>query len=109
MGMNKRYAHYYDDKWRQEQERKFPQPFPASLGREQVDPDNHPIKRAKKPIPVKAWVTLVMPETGVLVDAVACAWNDNAVEIMWRDKFGTERRSWLWASAVERVQPPEGA
>lgn len=103
MGTNRRYEKHYDDKWRQQQLRDDPQPFPASLSREEVDPDHFPIATPEFPIPVTAWVTLVMPETGVRVEAEARSWNAKAVEIVWKDKYGNRYRSWVWASAVERL------
>lgn len=91
-----------DRRMREKLERRDPQPYPSGLTREAVDPDHDPIKRPQTPVPVKAWVNMVLPETPVKIDCLVTGWTSRAVEITWRDLHGTDQLAWVWASAVER-------
>lgn len=105
MGTNKRYADDVDRRMRERLQRRDPQPFPSGLTREAVDPDHDPIRRPDVPLPIKAWVNMVLPETPVQVEALATGWNNRAVEVTWTDEHGTAQVAWVWASAVQNLKP----
>jgi len=65
-----------------------------------------PVTIDPNPEQVKAWVRF--GDAPVLVDALAERWTPRAVGI--RLTVGEkELRTWVWASAVERVRPPSPA
>ncbi|QWT25115.1 hypothetical protein KPL76_07160 [Subtercola sp. PAMC28395] len=67
-------------------------PMPISLTPEELDLENHPIKRASSVIPVRAWTRFY--EATVRVDAEAFEWTDKAVHIRWVGSDGQPRSAW---------------
>ena len=54
-------------------------------------------------VPVQAWVTV--GDTPVQILGNAVEWTSRAVLVIWAGADGSSRRAWVWASAVDRVDP----
>ena len=71
-------------------------PTPVGLTEAQI---GGPIREAKAPIPVVAWVPFI--ERDVQLDAYAIAWTSRAVQIEFELRAGSRHCVWVWAGAVE--------
>ena len=54
-------------------------------------------------IPVRAWVTI--GDTPVQILGTAVQWTSRAVLVLWVGADDSDRQAWVWASAVERIEP----
>lgn len=69
----------------------------------EVDLVSRPARSQSAPVPIRAWVQF-SPAPAQL-EGVAVEWNDVAVHVELVDEAGRKHRLWVWASAVERVDP----
>ncbi|MCW2928393.1 MAG: hypothetical protein JWM86_2361 [Thermoleophilia bacterium] len=81
-------------------------PKPVSLSPAEIDAEHDPVVEAQRPIPVRALARY--PETPARVEGRAIAWTTRAVQIEWEDSGGVTQRTWVWASAVDRLQGESG-
>lgn len=72
-------------------------PHPISLTTEQI---GEPVRTAKRPIPVVAWVPF--RDAQVELDGHALAWTDKAVQVQVVMRADAKHTVWVWASAVRR-------
>lgn len=68
----------------------------------EVERGTDPVKR-RRAVPVKAWVDYGNASTQVMGSAVA--WTRRCVLVLWVDSHDQQQEAWLWAGAVERVEP----
>lgn len=101
MGTNRRYADRIDEQMNRRITELAIKPQPISLSAEELDVENDPVTEASGPVPVRAWTRY--PETVVRVEGRAVAWTKRAVKIEWTAADGTNRSTWVWASAVDRL------
>lgn len=101
MGTNKRYADHYDRLMRKRITETLIRPEPVSLSDAELDPEHNPITQAQHPVPIRAWARY--PEAVARVEGRAIAWTSRAVQIEWEDLAGTTHRTWVWASAVDKI------
>ena len=107
MGTNRRYPSRVTlerEQRREQGEHAAPRPEPISLTDAELDKAHTRVTEAHEPIPVRAWVRF--PERPVHANGRAVAWTNRAVLIEWETPDGRTVRAWVWASAVERVDPP---
>lgn len=104
MGTNRRYAHRVDEQMDRRVMEAAIRPSPISLSAEELDLERHPVPEGQRPVLVSAWVRY--PETVIRASGVAVAWTDRAVLVRWTGADGSDREAWVWASAVQRREPP---
>ena len=106
MGTSRRYATAVD----RQMDRRILERIAAegplqSLTDEELRLDTEPVTIDPRPKRARAWVRF--GATPALVDAEVCRWTANACAI--RFKVGdSERRAWVWASAVTPVTSVRG-
>jgi hypothetical protein len=61
-----------------------------------------PVTRGR-PVPVKAWIDYGNASAQVLGSAVA--WTRRCVCVLWTDGYDRQQEAWVWAGAVERIEP----
>lgn len=101
MGTNKRYAHRVDAMMDARILERVARDGPLqTLSADELELDRHPVTITPLPEAVRAWVRF--GDTPVRVHAEAVRWTPCAIGIRFR-LGGREMRTWVWASAVERV------
>lgn len=97
MGQNKRYG---SDLSRASVADFVLRPRPLSLAPEQI---GGPIRTAKRPIPVVAWVPFLVERVVYIeLDGHALEWTGKAVKVEAEMRAGAKHTVWVWASAVRR-------
>jgi hypothetical protein len=104
VGTNRRYADRIGEQFARRIDQVAVRPQPISLTDDELDKERSTVRAAAEPIPVVAWVRF--PETPIRAEARAVAWTDRAVLIEWEHADGRTLRCWVWASAVQRQEPP---
>lgn len=103
MGTNRRYAHRVDQQMATRAQQVASAARPVGLSEVEVDLANRPARSQTVPVPIRAWVQFT--PTPAQLQGVAVEWNDVAVHVELVDAAGRRHRLWVWASAVERVEP----
>jgi len=103
MGTNRRYAEHVDQQLAARAQQVASAPRPAGLSPLEVDLARQPARSHTDPVPIRAWVQFT--PTPAQLEGVAVEWNDVAVHVELIDAAGRRHRLWVWASAVERVDP----
>lgn len=104
VGTNRRYADHIDKQMAARAQQVSSAARPLGLSPVEVDLAMQPARSGSAPIPIRAWVQFT-PAPAQL-EGVAVQWNDAAVHIEVVDGAGRTHRLWVWASAVERLDPP---
>jgi hypothetical protein len=103
VGTNRRYANRVDQQMATRAQQVASAPHPVGLSPIEVDLATQPVRSPSTPIPIRAWVHFT-PQPAQL-QGVAVEWTDTAVNVELVDAAGRSHRLWVWASAVERVDP----
>jgi len=103
MGTNRRYADRVDQQMASRAQQVASAPRPVGLSPVEVDLARQPARSHSAPVPIRAWVQF-NPAPAQL-EGVAVEWNDFAVHVELVDAAGRRHRLWVWANAVERVDP----
>ena len=103
MGTNRRYADRLDQQTATRAQQVASASRPVGLSPLEVDLATQPARSNGGPVPVRAWVQLA--PAPVRLEGVAVEWNDAAVHVELVDDHGRRHRLWVWASAVDRVDP----
>ena len=104
MGSNRRYAAASTRRMAEQSDAIVMRDFdPISLAHEELDLTTQPLTRTPIPIPVRAWVHY--RTVAVRVEAELVAWTPRACAVRWMTAAGVEHRAWVWANAVERIDP----
>lgn len=99
MGANRRYADGLQRK-RFNRDAESHALVPRTLSEIERGPD--PVVRGE-PVPVKAWIDYGNASAQVLGSAIA--WTRRAVCVLWTDSYDRQQEAWVWAGAVERIDP----
>jgi hypothetical protein len=103
MGTNRRYANRVDQRMATRAQQVASAPRPLGISPAEVDLARQPARSHSSPVPIRAWVQFT-PAPAQL-EGIAVEWNDVAVHVELVDAAGRKHRLWVWASAVERVEP----
>jgi len=103
VGTNRRYAKQVDQRLAVRAQQVASAPRPVGLSPVEVDLASNPARSANAPVAVRAWVHF--SPSPARLEGVAIEWTDTAVHVEVADEAGRRHRLWVWASAVERVDP----
>jgi len=103
MGTNRRYADRIDEQMAARAQQVASATRPVGLSPIEVDLAAQPARSNGAPVPIRAWVQFT--PTPAQLEGVAVEWNDVAVHVELIDSAGRRHRLWVWASAVERIDP----
>ncbi len=103
MGTNRRYADRVDRQMAARAQQVASAARPLGLSPVGVDLTSRPARSQSVPVPILAWVQFT--PTPTKLEGVAVEWNDVAVHVELIDAAGRKHRLWVWASAVERLEP----
>lgn len=101
MGTNRRYSDRADRNMALRAAEAAARPRPLGLTPLELDLSNNPVTEGSEAIPVQAWVT--WQTQPVLTKAIALQWTPRAVQLEFKDSSGATYRTWVWASAVDRL------
>jgi hypothetical protein len=103
-----RQARYVDDMARRTERSvdvAVTRPKPIGLTDAELDLDHNPVTEAGEPLPVRAFVRF--HEAVIHPTCEAIAWTSRAVKVRVYMSTGAVHDVWVWASAVDRLDPHE--
>jgi hypothetical protein len=103
MGTNRRYADSVDKQMATRAQQVASAPRPVGLSPTEVDLAAQPVRSHSTPVPIRAWVHFTAAPAQL--EGFAVEWTETAVHVELVDTAGRQHRLWLWASAVERIDP----